>query len=213
MNKMITKYLKQFEIPASEWEKELIKEAEEDRIPIMEKDGIDFIKQLIRIKQPKNILEIGTAIGYSALHMIDAAPNSKLVTVERDLTRHDRAKFYLEKNDHSEKIQLIYGDAFEKVEVIEQRGPYDLIFIDAAKGQYQRFFEIFSPLLTNRGVIITDNILFHGYVANPTSASKRLVKLAAKIDRYNQWLSQHEKFDTTFIPVGDGLGISIKIDK
>ena len=174
MSEETQRYLYQFHNNINEWQHLIEKEAEEDHIPIMERDGIDFLKQLLRIKQPKRILEIGTAIGYSALQMIDAIPSAKMVTIERDPQRLERAKELFDQYDKRNRIELISGDAFDCIETVDEMGPYDVIFIDAAKGQYQRFFESFTPYLAEQGMVITDNILFHGYVANPSSTTKRL---------------------------------------
>ncbi|WP_440895920.1 O-methyltransferase [Amphibacillus sp. Q70] len=210
MNRNINQYLIQLQKPASEWQFKLEEEAKRNHVPIMEREGIDFLKQLLRIQQPNHILEVGTAIGYSALQMIEAVPKAKIVTVERDRERLERAQVHFQQYDQAKKIDLISGDALECVDMISEKGPYDIIFIDAAKGQYKRFFESFTPFLTDQGIVITDNILFHGYVADTTLASKRLQKLAEKINQYNHWLNDHPDFQTVFVPVGDGIAISIK---
>lgn len=203
-------YLQKLRQPASTWQVLLEAEADRDRIPIMERDGIDFLKQILRLKQPNRILEIGSAIGYSALHMADAVPHSKIITIERDQERAKQALENFSKYNPSQTIELIVGDAFDVADQVNQKGPYDLIFIDAAKGQYQRFFELFALMLTSHGVIVTDNILFHGYVVDSSSASKRIYKLAQKIDTYNQWLAHLPDYQTDFYPIGDGIAISIK---
>ncbi|HHU20077.1 MAG TPA: O-methyltransferase [Bacilli bacterium] len=203
-------YLEKLRQPATDWQAELEAEARRDQIPIMERDGIDFLKQMLRLNQPKRILELGSAIGYSALQMADAVPNAHIVTIERD---HERAKRAIENfNEHnsSQTIELIVGDAFDVADQVKQKGRYDLIFIDAAKGQYQRFFELFASMLTPKGVIVTDNVLFHGYVVDSSNASKRIQKLAQKIDTYNQWLANQFDYQTDFYPIGDGIAISIK---
>lgn len=186
------------------------KEAQESCVPIMERDGIEFLKQLIRLHQPARILEIGTAIGYSALQMADANKQAEIVTIERDEERFQRAVDYVGQFDVDQQIDLLFGDAFEHQELLINKGPYDMIFIDAAKGQYQRFFETFAVALGEKGVIITDNVLFKGYVVDDGAASKRLKKLSEKIDRYNQWLMHLEQYHTVIVPVGDGVAITCK---
>ncbi|WP_067837182.1 O-methyltransferase [Amphibacillus sediminis] len=206
-------YLNKLRPSAPAWAYILEEEAVRDGIPIMEREGIDFIKQVIRLKQPKRALEIGSAIGYSALQMADASPDLSIITIERDQKRYQRAQVHLQDLDKNNQIELIFGDALDAIDIISQKGPYDLIFIDAAKGQYQRFFELYQPLLNSGGVIITDNVLFKGYVADSTGASKRLQALVKKIQRYNQWLSKHQLFDTIFLPIGDGIAVSTKKEK
>lgn len=203
-------YLQKLQQPSSGWQALLETEAERDQIPIMERDGIDFLKQILRLKQPDRMLEIGSAIGYSALQMADAVPNANIVTIERDQERAKRATEYFNTYNKNQTIDLIIGDAFDVAEQVKQKGPYDLIFIDAAKGQYQRFFELFSSMLTDQGVIVTDNVLFHGYVVDSSNASKRIQNLAKKIATYNKWLFSQPDYQTNFYPIGDGIAISIK---
>ncbi|SDB97306.1 Predicted O-methyltransferase YrrM [Pelagirhabdus alkalitolerans] len=190
--------------------KEMESEAMRDHVPIMEEDGIAFLKQMIRIKQPKTILEIGAAIGYSAIQMHFAAPDSQIVTIERDQDRFERARYYISKFDLQDKIDLQLGDALADNMNYNHMGPFDVIFIDAAKGKYKQFFEKAEQLLSTNGVIITDNVLFKGYVQNPELASKRLSKVAQKIDHYNKWLMSHPDFETIIVPVGDGISLSTK---
>lgn len=203
-------YLQKLSQPSSGWQALLENEAERDQIPIMERDGIDFLKQILRLKQPKRILEVGSAIGYSALQMADAVPSTNIVTIERDQERANRATENFNRYNLSQTIELIIGDAFDVADQVNEKGPYDLIFIDAAKGQYQRFFELFSSMLTEQGVVITDNVLFHGYVVDSSEASKRIQNLAKKIATYNQWLFNQSNYQTNFYSIGDGIAISIK---
>lgn len=210
MNSDLSTYLNQFNTSSSSTLKALEEEAETNQIPIMEKDGIAFLKQLMRLQKPLKVLEIGTAIGYSALQMASVNQEIKIVTVERDRDRYERAKIHVANYDDKNQIQLFLGDAFDLSDELNQQGPFDLVFIDAAKGQYQRFFETFSQNMTDNGVIITDNVLFKGYVYDDASATDRLKKLSKKINRYNAWLSDLEEYETVIVPVGDGIAITTK---
>src|SRR5690606_34398844 len=116
-------------------------------VPIMELGAMEAMLQILRIQQPKKILEIGTAIGYSALRMAYTLPESLIVTVERDKKRLDVAREYLEKSGKSSQIRLLFGDALELRDEIKMFAPYDFIFIDAAKSQYRKFFETYLPFL------------------------------------------------------------------
>lgn len=184
--------------------------AKEHNVPIMELAGIEAMLQLLRIQKPKRILEVGTAIGYSALRMAFTVPESKVVTIERDADRYELAEKYIEEAGKKEQIFIIKGDALEVEEDVEKHGPYDAIFIDAAKGQYQRFFEIYSRFLTNGGVIITDNVLFKGLVCESNIENKRIRNMVRKIDVFNKWLMSHPEYHTVILPVGDGMAISKK---
>lgn len=176
----------------------------------MELAGIEALLQLLRIQDSKKILEVGTAIGYSALRMAEALPNASIVTIERDLERIQCAEEYMSRSKHGKQILLIKGDALEVEEIVSGQAPYDAIFVDAAKGQYQKFFEMYSKYLSDNGMIITDNVLFKGLVAESEIESKRIRNLVKKIDGFNQWLMNHPDFHTVILPVGDGIAISKK---
>ncbi|WP_436377037.1 O-methyltransferase [Cytobacillus sp. BC1816] len=184
--------------------------AKEHNVPIMELAGIEAMLQLLRIQRPKTILEVGTAIGYSAIRMAFAVPEAKIVTIERDVKRYQLAEQYIDEARKKEQIRIIKGDALEVEEDVIKHGPYDAIFIDAAKGQYQRFFELYSRYLSYDGVIITDNVLFKGLVCEPVIENKRIRNLVKKIDVFNKWLMSHPEYHTVILPVGDGVAISKK---
>jgi len=177
-------------------------------VPIMEVEGIETMLQLLRIHGSQRILEVGTAIGYSALRMAYALPHTQIVTIERDHERIQLAEQYIQRSEHPNKITLIKGDALEVEDVIKEHGFFDAIFIDAAKGQYKKFFEIYSKYLKDDGMIITDNVLFKGLVAEPVIETKRIRNLVKKIDEFNHWLLSHPGYDTVILPVGDGIAIS-----
>ncbi|EIJ78973.1 O-methyltransferase [Bacillus methanolicus PB1] len=184
--------------------------AKKNNVPIMESLGIEAMLQLLRIEGPKSILEVGTAIGYSALRMAFALPETKIVSIERDAERFALAEKYIKKAGKDSQITLIKGDALEARDEIKALRPYDAIFIDAAKGQYQRFFDIYSPFLSEKGLIITDNVLFKGLVCETEIENKRIRSLVKKIDQFNRWLMGHPDFHTVILPVGDGIAISKK---
>ena len=182
--------------------------AEEHKVPIMELVGIETLLQLLRMKDASKILEVGTAIGYSALRMAEALPNAEIVTIERDEERIAIAEQYINRSGDAERIILIKGDALEVCDQVAEQGPFDVIFIDAAKGQYQRFFELYAKYLQTDGMIITDNVLFKGLVAETEIESKRIRNLVRKINNFNHWLMEHPEYHTVILPVGDGIAIS-----
>jgi predicted O-methyltransferase YrrM len=184
--------------------------AKENNVPIMELTGIETLLQILRIQGPAKILEIGTAIGYSAMRMADALPKTHIVTIERDEIRLKQAIHNITQSDMSEQIKVIKGDALEVFNEVKSEGTFDALFIDAAKGQYLKFFEMYSPLLSDNGIVYTDNVLFKGLVTEENIESKRIRSLVGKIKNYNDWLMSHNQYFTTIIPVGDGLGISKK---
>ena len=141
--------------------------------------------------------------------MAYALPSAKIVTVERDALRFEKAEKYIREAEVENQVHLVYGDALEAADKIREHGPYEVIFIDAAKGQYRRFFEIYSAMLRPKGIMITDNVLFKGLVAEGNIEKKRIRSLVAKIDDYNRWLTAHPDFDTVILPVGDGVAVSV----
>ncbi|ETI67192.1 O-methyltransferase [Neobacillus vireti] len=182
--------------------------AKEHHVPIMELAGIETMLQLLRIHRSKKILEVGTAIGYSALRMAGAIKGSHIVTIERDEERIKAAEEFIHRSGNGEQITLIKGDALEVMAEVSRYAPFDVIFIDAAKGQYKKFFEIYADHLTEDGMIITDNVLFKGLVAESEIESKRIRNLVKKIDGFNRWLMDHPYYDSVILPVGDGVAIS-----
>ncbi|WP_160721863.1 O-methyltransferase [Bacillus sp. USDA818B3_A] len=181
----------------------------EHQVPIMELTGIETMLQLLRVHRSKKILEVGTAIGYSALRMATALPDARIITIERDLERIEKAKEFIHRSGKAEQITLIEGDALEVGDAVREHGPFDAIFIDAAKGQYKKFFEIYSKYLNSDGLIVTDNVLFKGLVAEKEIIeSKRIRNLVKKIDDFNDWLMNHNDYDSIILPVGDGIAIS-----
>lgn len=214
MNEKQENYLAEILPIQQEWVQELEEQANSGRVPIMDSVGIHFVMQLIQMKRPDKILEVGTAIGYSALRMLEANPNASIITIEKDLERYEQAIQNINQLNGRNQIEVIHGDALEVLLELSNHGHrFDLIFIDAAKGQYSRFFELAEPMLNKNGIIISDNVLFRGYIADPVDVPKRYTKMVEKIRNYNEMLMNHRKFTTSIIPVGDGVAVSYKISE
>ncbi|XGA29620.1 O-methyltransferase [Virgibacillus sp. CBA3643] len=194
-----------------DWVMEMEKEAKEENVPIMEPVSMHFVMLLIKVMKPKRILEIGTAIGYSALRMVEAYPKVSVVTIEKDEVRYNKAIQHIKEQNKTENITVVHGDALEKIEdMAAKKESFDLIFIDAAKGKYKRFFELAIPMLENGGLVLSDNVLFKGYVVRPEQAHSRHKKMVEHIQNYNDWLTKHPDFTTSIVPIGDGVAISLK---
>ena len=186
---------------------EIEKYAHENNIPIMQKDGILFLETYIKENKIKKILEIGTAIGYSAIKMANVDKSIRITTVERDKERYEIAKKNISKMKLENQITLVFADALE----IEISDNFDLIFIDAAKAQNIKFFEKYKKNLNPNGVIITDNLNFHGLTKQPENIkSKNLKALVKKINNYKIFLKNNSEFTTVFSDIGDGISISEK---
>src|SRR5699024_10413775 len=186
--------------------------AKENRVPIMESVSMHFLLTVLHMHQPKKILEVGTAIGYSALRMADALPSTWITTLERNETMLEIAGAYIDQSPFKERVEMIQGDALETMEKLQQEEQkYDFIFIDAAKGKYEQFFTIADQLLHPNGIILCDNILFRGFVAETNEPDqKRFKKLAEKLRDFNAQLMQNKAYHTSIIPLGDGLSLSVK---
>ena len=171
----------------------------------MQDEGCDFICDYIKEHNCKNILEIGTAIGYSSIRFANIAPDIKVTTIELDIDRHLKAVENFKAAGLSDRITAIHADAL----TCPLEGLFDLIFIDAAKAQYIKFFEKYKKNLAPNGVIISDNLSFHGMVDDLSLthnySTKKLVK---KIQKYAQFLRENEEFETTFFEIGDRIAIS-----
>lgn len=181
------------------------KYADEKGIPIMEKDGINFLSEFVKLNKIKNILEIGSAIGYSAINMALASEDVTITTIERDKDRYIEAVKNVKNANLDHRITLVLADALE----FRTNEKFDLIFIDAAKSQYLKFFNKFSENLNTKGYIITDNIRFHGLTfSDKTKLSRNLRQLLGKLETYINFLNDNKDFKTRFFDVGDGIAIS-----
>lgn len=179
--------------------------AQEHEVPIMQKEGIQFVQKCVDTYNVKTILEIGTAIGYSAIQMCRMDKDIKVVSIERDEKRHLKAKENIKKANMEDRITLYLADALK----CEVEGKYDLIFIDAAKAQYIKFFEKYEKNLSDTGIILSDNLKFHGFVDHPELTKNRNTRqLVRKIATYVQWLKDNENYETIFYDFGDGVAIS-----
>lgn len=186
------------------------KYAHEHNVPIMEKEGIDFLTNYIKEHHIKSILEIGSAIGYSAIKCALVDDDIKVTTIERDIERYNMAVSNISDFNLNDRIHIINDDAFN----ISLNEKYDLIFIDAAKAQYIRFFEKFKYNLNDNGVIISDNLNFHGLVnGNDDNLSRNVKGLVRKLRLYIDFLDNNEEFETIFYNIGDGVAVSKKLDK
>ena len=188
--------------------RQMEKYADEKGVPIMEKDGIEFLTEFIKLNKVKNILEIGSAIGYSAINMALAGSDVTVTTIERDKDRYIEAVKNVKKSGLDDRITLILADALD----FNSSEEFDLIFIDAAKSQYIKFFEKFSFNLKNKGYIVSDNIKFHGFTfSDKTKMSRNLRQLITKLEKYIDFLKNNKEFKTRFFDIGDGIAISRRV--
>lgn len=188
--------------------REIKKYAIDNKVPIMQDDGIDFLTTFIVKNQINSVLEIGSAIGYSAIMMALANPNLKITTIERDRDRYLEAVKNIKKTNLENRITLVFNDALEA----NIEGNFDMIFIDAAKGQNIKFFEKYESKLNKEGYIITDNMNFHGLVdkLDVEISSRNLRALVRKIRDYRTFLQNNPNYQVEFLTTGDGIAIAKK---
>ena len=183
--------------------------AKENNIPIMEKEGINFLKNYIKENNITTILELGTAIGYSAIQMALLDKNIKIITIERDEKRYNEAINNIKKYNLENQITCYLMDIFD----FETTEKFDLIFIDAAKSQSIKFFEKFKNNLNKNGTILTDNIYFHGYTLQEERIENRnLRQMVNKIRNYIDFLNNNQEFKTEILNIGDGIAVSKRVD-
>lgn len=186
----------------------ILKQAIELKTPIMQTDAINLVIQLIQISNAKNVLEIGSAIGYSAI-MMATFTDCNIFTIERNFDSFKHAVKNIQKAKLEDRITIINADALDYH--FSEDYKFDLLFIDAAKAQYIKFFEKYEKYLKPKGIIISDNLLFHGLVENKDQIESRNVKqLVRKIDKFNEYLINNPNYDTYIYGIGDGISISIK---
>lgn len=174
--------------------------AEKENVPIMKKDSIDYLLEFIRKNNIKDVLEIGSAIGYSALKISTTGAN--VTTIERDEERYKIAVENINKSNYKNQINIILSDALD-VNISEK---YDLIFIDAAKGNNKEFIDKFKKNLKTNGFIIIDNMDFHGLVGKSSEIKKRRLRsLVRKIESFIEYMEDQTEFKVSKINVGDGL--------
>lgn len=188
---------------------QLEKKAILNNIPIMDKEGISYLKELIKKRNIKKILELGTAVGYSAINMALVDPDIKIVTIERDEERYKEAISNIKQFNLEKQIEVILADAID----VSLENKFDLIFIDAAKAQYIKFFQKYEHNLNKNGIIVSDNLNFHGLVnENKDNLSRNLRGLVSKIEKYIEFLKENVEYETEFINVGDGIAVTERRD-
>ena len=189
---------------------EIEKEAKAQFVPIIRKEMQGFIKMLLALKKPMRILEVGTAVGFSSLLMAEYGPEGVHIdTIENYEERIKKAKKNLKKSDYEDSISLLEGDA--SIILKELKEPYDLIFMDAAKGQYIHFLEDVLRLLKVDGVLISDNILQDGDIIESKFAIPRRNRtIHRRMRDYLYVLHHREELMTSVLPLGDGITVSVK---
>lgn len=207
--RMVT-YIRSLEVPESAVIEAIEQEALRDRVPIIRKEMQSFLEVLLMIKRPMRILEVGAAVGFSSILMSEYMPEGgHITTIENYDKRIPIARANFKRAGKEEQIDLIEGDALEVMHGLE--GPYDLIFVDAAKGQYIHYLPEVMRLLGTDGVLVSDNVLQEGDIIESRFAVERRNRtIHSRMREYLYELKHHDQLQTSIIPLGDGVALSVK---
>lgn len=210
VNERVVAYINSLDCGNSDICNIIEKEAIADEVPIIRKEMGNLLKVLLQLVQPERILEVGTAVGYSSILMSENMPeNCKITTIENYDKRIPVAKNNFKRAGKENVITLIEGDALEVLKTLE--GPYDFIFMDAAKGQYINYLPDVKRVLRKGGLLISDNILQEGEIVESRYAvTRRNRTIHTRIREYVYELTHSEDFVTSIVPIGDGITLSVK---
>ncbi len=210
VNERITSYLHSLDQGNGALLDSIEEEAVRGRVPIIRKETAALLKTLVAMKRPENILEVGTAVGYSALLMSRVMPEDcHITTIEKYEKRLPVARDNFRKAGMEDRITLLEGDAEEFLQTL--KGPYDFIFMDAAKGQYLHWLPMILRLLPQGGVLVSDNVLQDGdLIESRYAVERRNRTIHARMREYLYTLTHMEEFETSVLPIGDGVTVSVK---
>jgi predicted O-methyltransferase YrrM len=206
LDERVERYIHGLQPERSEVMAEMEAVAERDGVPIVHWETGRFLAILCRTLDPV-VLEVGTAIGYSTLHMAEQLREGRVITLELREDRARQARDFLERAGVADRVELIQGDARETIEAVE--GPIDLLFVDAAKDEYRRYIELAEPKLSERALLVVDNMLMSGEVALPEGENTdwRSESLAAA-RALNSELLHSDRWLACVMPVGDGIALA-----
>ena len=183
--------------------------AKDNFVPIVQKETGKFLEFMVTVKRPLKILELGTAIGYSAILMcMNADKATKVTTIERDEKMVKIATDNIIKYGYKDKIDILQGDCLEVLKSLD--GKFDMIFMDAGKGHYNHFLPECLRLLKEDGIIVADNVLFRGMVASDELVERRKITIVKRMRKYLDLVSNDNKLITSIIPMGDGIAVTTR---
>lgn len=206
-------FLDMFREEPPEYIRELEKYARREEVPVIRRGTRDILRFLLKTRKPERVLEVGTAIGYSALFMRECLPKtSRITTIEKVEMRLVEARRNLKKYDTDGRICLLEGDASQCLRDLAERGEsFSFIFMDAAKGQYLNFLPDVLEILAPGGILVSDNILHEGDVMESRYAvTRRDRTIHGRMREYLQVLTHHGELETICLPFGDGITVSVK---
>ncbi len=194
--------------------KELYDFAHNKEIPVAKPETTKLLHILSLIKKPKKILELGTGIGCSAIILSRASEDSSILTVEKNPDNYNEALSLISLNNLSERIKVINADGIDVLKDLKEKNEkFDFIFLDSAKAQYIDYYPYLTEMLTNGGLLVTDNVLYGGMVATDELVEHRKKTIVKRLRMYIDALNNDKTLKTVVVPIGDGVAISIKGDK
>ena len=205
----VQRYLRDIRPERSAVMREMEELAEREGIPIVHWETGRFLAIEVGALDPAQVLEVGTAIGYSTLHMAEQLGRGKIVTIERDATRAAQARDFLERAGVADRVEIVEADAMQAIE--ELPGPFDFLFLDASKDEYAEYLRKAEPKASERALLVVDNLLMSGDVAleNDSQATWRKESLVAA-RAFNSELLDSERWLGAVLPIGDGVGLAVR---
>lgn len=209
-NDTVTEYIDSFYKPLNQQLCDLRMKAEAERIPIILKDTEMFLLNMLRIKKPSAILEIGTAVGYSASCFSEILPDAEIVSIEANESMYNTAVTNIKNLGSDKKIKVLYGKAEEVLDNIDKDSVFDFLFIDASKSHYKEFWDKAMPFMRPGGIIVSDNVLMKaGTASDEYDPKKRFKTSIRKMREYLDYISGLDNIQTSIIPIGDGIALSV----
>lgn len=204
------RYLERLSPPRDELVREMEEAAAKEGIPISDPEVADLLRVLARSTRARRVLEVGCAIGYGALHLALGAEEAEVHTVDQDEDMLRRARGWLERAGVADRVTLLHGPAREVLATLQ--GPFDLVYVDAAKTEYRHYLDLLLPIVTVGGTLLFDNLLWKGHVAEPPPAENGEPEdeNAEAIRVFNPYLMIHPQLDAVLLPLGDGVGLATK---
>lgn len=213
VDERIITFINSLDTKNSEILEDIEREALADNVPIIRREMQSFLKVLLMVKKPMRVLEVGTAVGFSALLMSEYAPaGCEITTIENYEKRIPIARNNFKRAGKESQITLLEGDAMEVLPMLDE--PYDFIFMDAAKGQYIHYMPEVMRLLKTGGTLVSDNVMQDGNIIESRFAVERRDRtIHSRMREYLYELKHHEELLTSIIPLGDGVAVSVKLNK
>ncbi len=188
--------------------REVLQYAEENNLPVLLPETAVVLAQLVMLKQPKKVLEIGTSVGYSTRVILQNSLSANVYTIESNESIYETSRAFFIKHGLADRVNLVFADATEILSFIDSK--FDFIFLDGPKAQYVEYLPFLARYLTSGGVLVCDNVLFNGMVAGETEIARHKGGLVKKLDSFLRELMKRQDLTSSIIPVGDGISVSIK---